>query len=109
MSMGIAVMMVVVAMLVMVMVIMMMTITMVIAMIVRCVVQIAVGRMRVATAGIGAAFGIERRFDLDHAGAETFHHPLNHVIAPDTQTPGPNLRRQITFAEIPAHPTQRLL
>src|SRR5258708_13368730 len=101
MSMGIAVMMVVVAMLVMVMVIMMMTITMVIAMIVRCVVQIAVGRMRVATAGIGAAFGIERPFDLDHAGAETFHHRLDHVIAPDTQPPARVLRRQMPLAEPP--------
>jgi hypothetical protein len=25
--------------------------------------------VRVTAAGIGAAFGIERRFDLDHAGA----------------------------------------
>ena len=40
-------------------------------------------RMRVA--GIGAAFGIERRLDLDHARAKPFHHRLDHVIAADAQ------------------------
>ncbi len=77
-------------------------------MIVRRVVRIAVGRMRVAAAGIGAAFGVERRFDLDHAGAETLHHRLDHVIAPDPQTPGHDLRRQMAVAEMPGDANQML-
>ena len=41
-------------------------------------------RMRRAR-GIGAAFGIERRLDLDHAGTEAAHHLLDHVVAADAQ------------------------
>jgi hypothetical protein len=32
------------------------------------VMRTALRRVRMAAAGIGAAFGIERRFDLDYAG-----------------------------------------
>jgi hypothetical protein len=32
------------------------------------VMRIGFRRVHMAAAGIGAAFGIERRFDLDHAG-----------------------------------------
>jgi len=62
--------------------------------------------MVVGGAGIGAAFGIERRLDLDHARAEPLHHLLDHVIAPDTQTLGHDLRRQMTVAEMPGDPDQ---
>jgi len=118
----IVVVMVVIAMLVMVMVItvamtvvMGMTVAMVmtIAMIVRGMIMrrmvVRIGlrrRMRMAAAGIGAAFGIERRLDLDHARAEPLHHLLDHVIAPDTQTLGHDLRRQMTVAEMPGDPDQ---
>ena len=37
--------------------------------------------VRVALAGIGATFGIERRFNLNDTRAETRHHRLDDVIA----------------------------
>ena len=43
----------------------------------------------VAAAGIGAAFGIERCLDLDHARVEPLHHRLDDVIAPYAQCPLP--------------------
>jgi hypothetical protein len=61
-----------------------------------------------AVAGIGAAFRIERRFDLDHARAEPFHHRLDDVIAPDTQALGHDLRRQMAIAEMPGDPNQMM-
>src|SRR5258708_11309597 len=115
MSMGMAVMMIMVAMLVMVMtVVMVMIIMMMVAMIVRrtimrrVLVRTALGRMGVAAAGIGAAFGVERRLDLDHARAEPLHHRLDDVIAPDPQTPCRDLRRQMAVAEMPGDPHQML-
>jgi hypothetical protein len=64
-----AVMMIMVAMLVMVMTVIVMMVAMIMrrATMRRVVVRIALGHMRVAAAGIGATFGIERRLDLDHA------------------------------------------
>ena len=59
-----------------------------------------------AVAGIGATFGIERRFDLDHARAEPPHHRLDDVIAPDAQTFGHDLRRQMTVTEMPGNTNQ---
>jgi hypothetical protein len=50
---------------------------------------------------IGAAFGIERRLDLDDAGAETTHHLLDDVIAADAQALRHDLRRQMAIAEMP--------
>jgi hypothetical protein len=56
--------------------------------------------------GISAAFGIERRLDLDYARAKPLHHLLDHVVAPDAQTPGHDLRRQMAVAEMPSDPDQ---
>src|SRR5665213_307023 len=120
MSMGMTVMMVVVAMLVMVMVV-----AMIVRVIMRSVivarmgvgvtrrVGIALGasvarRMRVPAAGIGAAFGIERRLDLDDARAQPFCHRLDDMIAPDPQAPRHNLRRQMAVAEMPGDANQML-
>jgi hypothetical protein len=64
--------------------------------------------MRVAGLGIGAAFGIERRFDLDDARAQAFHHRLDHVVAADAQALRHDLRRQMTVAEMPGEPHQML-
>jgi hypothetical protein len=72
----------------------------------RVLVRTALGHMGVAAAGIGAAFGIERRIDLDHAGAEPLHHRLDDVIAPDPQALGHDLRRQMAVAEMPGDPNQ---
>ena len=112
MSMGIAVMMIVLAMLVMVMMMVVM------AMIMRGMIMTGVGmrmgfgvrmglRMRVRF-GIGAAFGIERRVDLDHAGAQPLQHRLDDMIAPDPQALWHDLRRQMTVAEMPGKANQML-
>src|SRR6266446_1752820 len=109
MSMGMAMMMIVIAMLVMVMVI---TVVMMFAMLMRWTImrrvtmRIAFGRVRMAAAGIGAAFGIERCLDLDHAGAEPLHHRLDDVIAPDPQAFGHDLRWQMAVAEMPGDSNQ---
>lgn len=50
---------------------------------------------------IGAAFGIERRLDLDDTGAETLHHLLDDMVAADAQPLGHDLRRQMAIAEMP--------
>ena len=99
MSMAMAVGMLVIAMLVvmvvtivvvMIAVMMVIMVMIMMGMIMRGMVMAGVGmnrafRMGMAAAGIGAAFGIERRLDLDHPRAETFHHFLDDVIAPDAQ------------------------
>ena len=74
----------------------------------RVTMRIAFGCVRMAAAGIGAAFGIERRLDLDHAGTKAFHHRLDHVIAPDPQAFRHDLRRQMAIAEMPGDPNQVL-
>src|ERR1019366_10042859 len=65
-------------------------------------------RVRMAAGGIGAAFGIERRLDLDHAGPEPLHHRLDDVIASDPQAFADDLRRQVTVAEMPGDPDQMM-
>ena len=116
MSMGMAVvMMLVTAMVVMVMVvtmIMMMVaviVTMIMAMgMIVAGVRVRLMRMAMHGAGIGAAFGIERRLDLDDARAETPDHRLDHVIAPDAQALGHDLGRQMAIAEMPGDADQML-
>src|SRR6185437_7081751 len=116
MSMGVAVMMLVPAMLVMVMMVAM-VVRMVVArmlmpgMIMRIVIMHmtfggVVMAMHMAAAGIGAAFGIERRLDLDDARPKTLHHGLDHMVAPDPQALGHDLRRQMAIAEMPGDPDQ---
>jgi hypothetical protein len=70
------------------------------------IMPVAFGRMSMAAALIGAAFGIERRLDLDDPRAEPFHHRLDHVVAPDPQALRHDLRRQMTVAEMPGEPNQ---
>src|SRR5690242_19698013 len=93
MSMGVTVVMLVLAMLIMMMrviammvrVIMVMTVVMV--MVVRVIVtSVAVAMIvRGMGGGIGSAFGAERRLDFDDACAKPLHHLLDDVIAPDAQ------------------------
>jgi hypothetical protein len=66
------------------------------------------GIVRLAAAGIGAALGIERRFDLDHTGAEPPQHLFDHMIPADPQTTTCNLCRQMAIAEMPGDPHQML-
>src|ERR1700676_954682 len=74
----------------------------------RVAVPIGFRRMRMAAAGIGAAFGIERRLDLDDAGAEALYHRLDDVIAPDPQALRHDLGRQMAVAEMPGEANQML-
>src|ERR1700721_2888657 len=116
MSMGMAVVMVVTTMLVMVMMVVMMMIIVVVVMtcvimgivVRRVVVRFACRRVCVATTVIGAPFGIEWRLDLDHARAQSLHHRLDDMVAPDTQAPRRDLRRQMAVAEMPGDPNQML-
>jgi hypothetical protein len=121
MSMGMAVVMVVTTMLVMVMMVVMMMIIVVVVMICvivagvimrmivrRVVVRFACRRVCVATTVIGAPFGIEWCLDLDHARAQSLHHRLDDMVAPDTQAPRRDLRRQMAVAEMPGDPNQML-
>jgi hypothetical protein len=56
---------------------------------------------------IGAAFGIERRFERDHAGAETFGHGLDDGIAANAQRFPRYFGRQVTVAEMPGDASER--
>jgi hypothetical protein len=76
-------------------------IVIVLAVIVRCM-----GRRCPMAGGIGAAFGIEWRLDLDDARAEALHHFLDDVIAPDPQRLAHDLRRQMAIAEMPGKANQ---
>ncbi len=58
------------------------------------------------TARIGAAFGIERRLDLDDARAQPLHHRLDDVIAANAQAFRHDLGRQMAIAEMPGDPDQ---
>jgi len=62
----------------------------------------------VRVAGIGAAFRIERRFDLDQARAQPSQHRLDHMIPADAQSPLRDLGRQMPIAEVPGKPHQML-
>jgi len=57
-----------------------------------------------AAASVGAALGIERGFDDDHACAEAAHHVFDHMIAADAKTLADDLRRQMPVAEVPGDP-----
>jgi hypothetical protein len=45
--------------------------------------RLVIVAMRMTCVGVCAAFGIERRLDLDHARAKTLHHCLDDMIAAD--------------------------
>jgi len=76
-------------------------VVMTVAVIMVAMIMVTMGVWRCVRSRIGAAFGIERRLDLDDAGAETFHHFLDDVIAADAQATGGDLGRQVAVAEMP--------
>lgn len=76
-----------------------------VSMIVMSMIMMSMTR-RLMRSGIGAAFGIERRVDLDHLGSEALDHLLDHMVAADTQPLGHDLRRQMAVAEMPGEPHQ---
>jgi len=74
----------------------------------RMIVVTLFGSVAMAAAGIGAAFGIERRFDLDHPRAQSLHHRFDDVIAADPQPFADDLGRQMAVAEMPRNPDQMM-
>jgi hypothetical protein len=105
----------VIAMLVVVMVITVMMVMIMMAMIVRGMIMPGMGVRRaffrcvgMAAAGIGAAFGIERRLDLDHARAQPPDHRLDNVVAADPQALWHDLGRQMAVAEMPGDADQMM-
>jgi hypothetical protein len=68
------------------MMVVVMPMIMVVIVIVIVIMAVMVGLRRVALGlRIGPAFGIERRLERDHAGAETLDHRLDHGIAADAE------------------------
>jgi hypothetical protein len=65
------------------------------------VMTVAVGLRAALGLHIGAAFGIERRLERDHAGAKTFDHRLDDGIAADAQRLWRYFSRQVAIAEVP--------
>ena len=74
---------------------------------VRMVVRIS-SRVSVIVTGVGAALGVERRFDLDHPCAQPLDHRFDNVVAPDAQSTRRDLCRQMAVAEMPAEAHQML-
>jgi len=68
--------------------------------------RVVIVRMAVTGGGIGAAFGIERRLDLDDSRAKPLHHRFDHMISADAQRLGHDLGRQMPVAEMPGDPDQ---
>lgn len=56
---------------------------------------------------IGAAFGIERRLDLDHARAKAPRHVFDDVVAPDAQAFLQQFGWQVAVAKVPGDAHQR--
>ncbi len=127
MSMGVAVMMLVVAVLIMVVVIvitvvvmtviaMMMRVIMVMTVVMGMIVPVVMAGVAVVMivrrvcGRIGTALRIERRLDLDDARAESLHHLLDDVVPADAQALAHDLRRQMAVAEMPgdAHQMRRI-
>ena len=99
--------MIVVAMLVVVMVaVIMMVIVITVMVVIMMVVAVMMRGVIVGSLRIGAAFGIERRLDLDDARAQPLHHRLDDVVAADAQALRHDLGRQMTVAEMPGDPHQ---
>src|SRR5260370_7375862 len=91
------------AVIIMVMIVLVMTVITVIMrpMVVRGVIGRAFMRVTMSGAGIGATFGIERRFDLDDARAQSLHQGFDDMIAADAQAFAHDLCRQMAVTEIP--------
>ena len=79
---------------------------MIVMIIVAMMVIMFIMALRMAGLGIGAAFRIERRLDLDDARAETLDHRLDHVVTADAQALGHDLGRQMPVPEMPGEPHQ---
>src|SRR6185437_7834827 len=70
----------------MIMVVVVMLVIVIMRMVMAGMMRMIIMRMAMRSAGIGAAFGIKRRLDLDDARAQSLHHRLDHMIAADAQS-----------------------
>ncbi|OAF12228.1 hypothetical protein AYJ54_06995 [Bradyrhizobium centrolobii] len=95
---GMIVVVVIMAVMIMMMVMIVMVMSMIMMRMIIMAMRVVVGMTRI---GIGAAFGIERRLDLDHARTEPLHHRFDDMVAADAQALGHDLRRQMAVAEMP--------
>jgi hypothetical protein len=84
-----------------VVIVMLVAMIMAVMTIIMMLVVVVPATVSMSSLGIGAAFGIERRLDLDHARTEPPHHPFDDMVAADAQALGHDLRRQMTVAEMP--------
>jgi hypothetical protein len=90
------------------MMVVVMPMIMVVIVIVIVIMAVMVGLRRVALGlRIGPAFGIERRLERDHAGAETLGHRFDHGIAADAERLWQYFGRQMAVTEVPADADQR--
>src|SRR5581483_10693133 len=104
MSVTAVVMMVIAVMMVMIVVIM----TMMVIVAMRMVMTVRLMRMIMRRRCIGTALGIEGRLDLDDAGAQSPHHRLDHMVAPNAQRLRHELGRQMPVAEMPGDADQMM-
>ena len=88
-------------------VVVMMVVVMPVIMVVIVIMSVVVRRRVALGLHIGAAFGIERRLERDHAGAKTFGHRLDHRIAADAERLWHYFGRQMAVAEVPGDAGQR--
>jgi hypothetical protein len=88
------------------MIVIVVVVVMMVVMRVIMVVMVSVGRAALGLR-IGAAFGIERRLERDHAGAETLGHRLDYGIAADAERLWQYFGRQMAVTEVPADADQR--
>ena len=62
--------------------------------------------MMVSGAGIGADFGVERRFEPGNPAAEPYYHVGDDVIRANAQPRPGDLQRQMPVPEMPGNPQQ---
>jgi hypothetical protein len=83
-----------------------MTVMMIVAVMLMTMVIMIIVSM--AGLGVGPAFRIERRLDLDDARPQPLHHRFDHMVPANSQALGQDLGRQVPVAEMPGEPHQMM-
>lgn len=106
MAMGVAMVIVPMIMVVMMMIMPAMGVIMVMAMMMVMIVMVVMMRMIVMRMCrfVGAAFGLERRFEVHHLGAQRFQQRLDRWITLRPDTVRQKLHRHMAVAEMPGKP-----
>ena len=97
---------VVVAMFVMFMVVLVMAVVAIVPMIFMRGAATLLGVVVRRSSGIGSAFRIEGRLDIDQLRPESLQHVLDDVILPDAQAIRHDLRWQVPVADVPGQANQ---